>query len=56
MLGWRPVWDFQKATQVTAEWYRVRHTQKDADMLAFTRQQIIDYAAQARSAGLLWTN
>ncbi|MFN7561864.1 MAG: CDP-glucose 4,6-dehydratase [Prosthecobacter sp.] len=56
MLGWRPVWDFQKATQVTAEWYRVRHTQKDADMLAFTRQQIIDYAAQARSAGLPWTN
>jgi CDP-glucose 4,6-dehydratase len=56
LFGWRPVWDFQKATQVTAEWYRVRHTQKDADMLAFTRQQIMDYAAQARSVGLPWTN
>lgn len=56
LLGWRPVWDFQAATQATADWYRTRHTEKNADMLAFTRQQIQDYAAQARNAGLPWTN
>jgi CDP-glucose 4,6-dehydratase len=56
VLGWHPVWDFQKATQTTAEWYRLRHTQKDADMLAFTRHQIMEYASQARAAGLPWTN
>ncbi len=56
VLGWRPVWGFEKATQATAEWYRARHTEKDADMLSFTRQQIQDYAAQARNAGLPWTN
>ena len=56
LLGWRPVWDFQSATQATADWYRTRHTKKDADMLAFTRQQIQDYAAQASYAGLAWTH
>ncbi|MBK8092701.1 MAG: CDP-glucose 4,6-dehydratase [Verrucomicrobiaceae bacterium] len=56
LLGWRPVWGFSQATQATAEWYRVRHTQKDADMLTFTRHQITKYAAQARSAGLPWTH
>jgi CDP-glucose 4,6-dehydratase len=55
-LGWHPVLDFEQATQATAGWYRVRHTQKDADMLAFTRQQIMEYASQARAAGLPWTN
>jgi len=56
LLGWHPVWDFQKATQATAEWYRLCHTQKDADMLAFTRHQIMEYASEARAAGLPWTN
>lgn len=56
LLGWRPVWDFQKTTRVTAEWYRTRHTQSDADMLAFTRQQIMHYTSQARSVGLPWTH
>lgn len=55
LLGWRPVWDFQKATRVTAEWYRTRHSARDADMLAFTRRQILDYQEQAHAAGLPWT-
>jgi dTDP-D-glucose 4,6-dehydratase len=56
LLGWRPVWDFQAATEATAAWYRTRHTEKEADMLAFTRHQIMEYAAQALKAGLAWTN
>ena len=55
MLGWKPVWDFQTAARATADWYRVRHTEKEADMLAFTRNQIMQYAAQARQAGRAWT-
>jgi CDP-glucose 4,6-dehydratase len=56
MLGWRPVWDFQSTTEATAAWYRTRHTEKEADMLAFSRHQIMKYATQARNAGLAWTN
>lgn len=56
LLGWRPVWTFEKATQMTAEWYRRRHSQKDANMLAFTRQQITEYAEQATADGVPWTN
>ena len=56
LLGWRPVWDFQQAIHATAVWYRARHTEKNSDMLAFTRAQIMEYAAQSRDAGLPWTN
>ena len=56
LLGWHPVWDFHTATQATADWYRARHTQKDVNMLAFTRQQIQNYSSQARKAGLAWTH
>ncbi len=56
LLGWRPVWDFQVATCATAEWYCARHTaNRDTDMLAFTHQQITQYAEHARHAGLPWT-
>jgi len=54
LLGWRPVWDFEVATQAAADWYRTREAEKDAAMLAFTRQQIHNYAAQARREGLPW--
>ncbi len=56
LLGWRPVWDFAAATQATAAWYRTRHTEKNAHMLAFTQNQITEYAAQARKSGLTWTH
>jgi CDP-glucose 4,6-dehydratase len=56
LLDWRPVWDFRAATQATAAWYRTRHTEKGANMLAFTRHQITEYTTQARSAGLAWAH
>lgn len=56
VLGWRPVWDFHAATKATAEWYRRRHTESGTDMLNFTRGQITDYTAHARSSGLTWTH
>ncbi|MBK8040761.1 MAG: CDP-glucose 4,6-dehydratase [Verrucomicrobiaceae bacterium] len=55
LLGWRPVWSFQDATRATAEWYRARHQGGTTDMLAFTQLQIMQYAEQARLAGLAWT-
>lgn len=55
LLGWHPVWNFAEATQATAEWYRLRHTDPKADMLAFTRRQIAEYADQALAAGLPWS-
>lgn len=40
LLGWQPVWDFEKAVRETIEWYV---KSEKADVLEFTRNQILDY-------------
>lgn len=52
-LGWRPVWNFERAVAETAQWYAARH-QSTADMLAHTREQLHRYQNDARSARVAW--
>jgi CDP-glucose 4,6-dehydratase len=41
-LGWEPVWDFSRTVKETVQWYCNQLT-GEANMLAYTRQQISDY-------------
>lgn len=58
VLGWIPVWDFQRSVAETAAWYRERHDSgKDSvAMLEFTRGQIAAYSRDAREAGVSWVS
>lgn len=56
MLGWRPVWNMPEAVDRTISWYRKRHADGVADMMAVTVDQIEEYSAMARSRGLVWTD
>lgn len=56
LLGWRPIWGFEVATQAASDWYRARHAEGDNDMLALTQHQISDYYRHAQKAGLAWTS
>jgi len=49
-LGWRPVWDIATTLRRTANWYRNFH---EADRIN-SAQDLIDYVAAARDAGLGW--
>jgi CDP-glucose 4,6-dehydratase len=44
LLGWRPVWDFERAVAMTVEWYRAGQ-----DWSALTTRQIQDYERDASS-------
>jgi len=53
-LGWFPTWDFATAVRETARWYHARHVAR-ADMMAFSRAQIANFTAAARTANLPWS-
>jgi CDP-glucose 4,6-dehydratase len=45
LLGWQPVWNFEKTVRETIEWYvKAGKT----DVLEFTRNQILDYTKDSR--------
>jgi CDP-glucose 4,6-dehydratase len=44
VLGWRPLWDFDRAAKETARWYRA--VKDGADPLAVTREQIEVYSRE----------
>jgi CDP-glucose 4,6-dehydratase len=54
-LGWRPVWNFERAVLETANWYQARHPALSRDMLALSRAQLDLYTADARAAGVAWS-
>ncbi|MCS7091151.1 MAG: CDP-glucose 4,6-dehydratase [Verrucomicrobiota bacterium] len=54
LLGWRPVWGFDRAVEQTVAWYRRRHLEKHADMIAFSLEQIAGYEEDARRLGIAW--
>ena len=60
LLGWKPVWAFQKAVEATVSWYRraddIRRSQTTmVGMMDFTRSQIAEYRRDAVGAGLAWS-
>lgn len=54
LLGWCPTWDFSEAIRRTVIWYHQRHVLKNPGMLAYTGEQIEEYAAAAQRKGLAW--
>lgn len=53
-LGWKPALDFSETTTFTGEWYKKYYREPDADMLAFSNQQIMDYIDAAQNKGIAW--
>jgi CDP-glucose 4,6-dehydratase len=54
-LGWRPVWDVEKAVDVTVEWYlRWSGAADGADLLRHVREDVAAYAGAARSLSVRW--
>lgn len=51
-LGWRPVWNLEKALAATAEWYRAYYDEKRV----LTREQLASFVDSARAAGQPWAN
>ena len=49
-LGWQPVWSVNTTLQRTAHWYRRQHEQGEL----CSREDIAQYSADARIAGLAW--
>lgn len=57
VLGWRPVWDFDRSVAETAHWYRERHESHlvDSGLLTLTRQQVEAYTQDSRRMGIPWS-
>ncbi|MEQ1859002.1 MAG: CDP-glucose 4,6-dehydratase [Chthoniobacteraceae bacterium] len=51
LLGWTPVWGFERAIAETVRWYR---SAVDSDPDELTREQIRAYLHEASAAGLRW--
>jgi CDP-glucose 4,6-dehydratase len=51
-LGWRPVWDVERAIESTVAWYRAHLAEKE--MRIVTAEQIASYVEAARGAGTIW--
>ena len=59
LLGWKPVWSFEKAIEATVEWYRAATQPKAAsstvqDLIETTTRQIRAYQADAQRSGVAW--
>lgn len=57
LLGWSPVWTFEKTIEHTAAWYRRAHEAGAAaqtEMRAFTQQQINNYQECAAAGSIQW--
>jgi CDP-glucose 4,6-dehydratase len=58
LLGWRPVWNFERAVGATVEWYQLANRLGAAaatpELIELTRSQLHAYRNDAASAGLPW--
>ncbi|HEU5079586.1 MAG TPA: CDP-glucose 4,6-dehydratase [Opitutaceae bacterium] len=54
ILGWTPVWDFEKTVARTVEWYR-KSAENGDSIQALTHAQIDEYLADARATNAGWT-
>lgn len=50
-LGWKPVWEFDKALSATARWYQSWAERSEV----ISWEQLADYVAAARAQGLEWS-
>ncbi len=58
LLGWKPVWGFEKAIEATVGWYRAavgNLASATPDLVHLTSLQIQEYTAVGLGAGLPWT-
>lgn len=51
LLGWRPVWDFNRALAETVVWYRASQSKTNNELLQLTQKQIADYTRDAEIGG-----
>lgn len=59
LLGWKPVWNFEKVIAATIQWYRNagvsgRGTSNSAQLIELTSRQIGEYQLDAARAQLPW--
>jgi CDP-glucose 4,6-dehydratase len=54
LLGWEPVWSFERSIAATVEWYRKSATRAIAEEL--TAHQIQDYSARAGQVSMAWAS
>jgi CDP-glucose 4,6-dehydratase len=55
LLGWKPVWTFEKAVARTVDWYRREGSgPSEGEMIECTSEQISEYERDASRAGLPW--
>jgi len=56
LLGWVPVWSFEKTIEATVQWYRqLQHEPPPERVREITLEQITDYQAAATKAAVRWT-
>lgn len=56
LLGWRPVWSFDRTVAETVSWYRDSAADDLAGITQRTRRQIQSYSADAAEARLPWAS
>jgi CDP-glucose 4,6-dehydratase len=56
LLGWKPVWNFERAVEATVEWYKLadRVRAPAAELFTMTRSQLHAYQNDAACSGLPW--
>jgi CDP-glucose 4,6-dehydratase len=52
LLGWMPVWDFQRTAEQTALWYQAYYQQQQV----ISMQQLALYSQSAKQQGLAWAH
>lgn len=53
LLGWSPIWNFEKTIQHTATWYQ-QNLDSQSSVQDYTQQQIQDYVATAHALEIPW--
>ncbi|MFI0348186.1 MAG: CDP-glucose 4,6-dehydratase [Chthoniobacterales bacterium] len=53
LLGWKPVWNFERTIEEAMKWY-CAHKKNPSEDLETTHQQIISYCNDAKKEGLCW--
>ncbi len=54
LLGWAPVWNFERSVAATIQWYRSVLEDKGTDCTALTLRQIREYQADAAQNRAVW--
>ena len=58
LLGWRPVWNFERAVEATVEWYKLANRLPapagTPELIEMTRSQLHAYQDDAACSGLPW--